>query len=660
MTRHFRHIGIVAFCLLLCGCATQRKMKFLAASKPQVRLSLAKEREYAGSEGAAGRIEARRDTFVVQDGNRTLIIMKAIRNDDGDMVAHDVLDAATVTARFRNVAERHGRVDIEFQIHVPASMQDSRWQLRFQPVMAVMEDTLALDRVIVTGADYRKAQLKGYEQYDRFLKSIVTDSSKFVNVRLLEIFIQRNIPGLYAFKTDSTTVSDEEFSSAFGVTEKEAIDHYTNKAARNWNRRRMSRRGRMYRKYVKVPLESAGIRLDSVLADSGSDFVYSYLQSIRTRPGLRKVDVILQGEIYREDRKIYDIPATEPLTFYVSSLSSFVDNTEKYLSKVLERRAEANTACYIEFESGSHAVDETLGRNPGEIWRIKNNLSSLMQDVEFDLDSIIVTSSASPEGSAAFNHSLSLRRSESISEYFSGWMRHFQDSLARERGFMVDEYGRITEEDRMEIPLIGRSNGENWRMLDRLVERDTVLTAEDKHSYRKHADASPDQDHRERSMQREGYYRYMRESLYPRLRVVRFDFFLHRKGMLKDTVHTTVLDSAYMRGVEAIHERDYKTAATLLRPYGDYNTAIAYVSLDYNASAMAILMNLEATAQVNYMLAVLYSRQGDDRKAVEHYLRSCSQEPGYVHRGNLDPEISALIKRYGLNSKPEEEFQYDM
>ena len=167
-------------------------------------------------------------------------------------------------------------------------------------------------------------------------------------------------------------------------------------------------------------------------------------------------------------------------------------------------------------------------------------------------------------------------------------------------------------------------------------------------------------DQRERSLQRLGCYRHMREKLYPRLRTVRFDFHLHRKGMVKDTVHTTVLDSVYMDGVQAIRDGDYERALTLLRPYGDYNTAIAYLCMDYNASAMQILERLERTAQVNYMLAVLYSRRGDEQKAVECYVRSCSQDPSYVHRGNLDPEISVLIKRYGLNAQPEDEFDYSL
>ena len=643
----------VALLIAVASCASQHKMKALQSGAYRPALTLAQEKDYIPD--ISKEMKTQRDTFIVKDGDRELIIMKAIKDEDGEMVAHDVLDAAVVTARFRNVAERNGRVDIEFQVIVPQSMQDSKWQLRFRPQMYILEDTLDLDPVIITGAEYRKGQLRGYQQYEKFLATIVTNPDEFVNWWLLELFIERNMPDLYAFKTDSTYVSDEEFASAYGVTEKEAIEHYTDDLARKANNKRISRREKMYRKYVKVPIVTDGLRLDTVIQTFNGDFIYRYVQPIRTRPKLRKVDVVLSGDIYESDQKIYDIPMSDPLTFYISSLSAFVDNRERYLTKVIERRVEENTACYIEFASGSFEVDETMGNNPEEIGRIKDNLISLIQNEKFDLDSIVVTSSASPEGAVKFNERLSQKRSEGISDYFSKWMNHYQDSLERERGFAVDEEGNIIIEKRTQIPMMGRSNGENWQMLDRLVEKDTVMTEDEKKSYISSAEIK-DIDQRERSLQNLGCYRHMREKLYPHLRTVRFDFHLHRKGMVKDTIHTTVLDSTYMNGVQAIRDRDYETALTLLRPYNDYNTAIAYLCMDYNASAMQILESLERTAQVNYMLAVLYSRRGDEEKAVECYIRSCSQDPTYVHRGNLDPEISVLIRRYGLNAQPEDEF----
>ena len=641
--------------LAVFSCASQHKLKTLQSGTVRPSLSLTKEQDFIPD--IRKDLKAQRDTFVVKDGDKEILIMKAIKNEDGEMVAHDVLDAAVVTARFRNVAERNGRVDIEFQVIVPQSMQDSRWQLRFRPRMYIMQDTLDLDPVIITGAEYRKAQLKGYQQYEKFLATIVTNPDEFVNWWLLELFIERNMSDLYAFKTDSTYVSDEEFASVYGVTEKEAIEHYTDDLARKANNKRISRREKMYRKYVKVPIVTEGLRLDTVIQTFNGDFIYRYVQPIMTRPKLRKVDVVLSGDIYESDTKIYDIPMSDPLTFYISSLSAFVDNRERYLTKVIERRVEENTACYIEFASGSFEVDEKMGNNPEEIGRIKDNLISLMQNEKFDLDSIVVTSSASPEGTVRFNERLSQKRSEGISDYFSKWMNHYQDSLERERGFAVDEEGNIVIQKRTQIPMMGRSSGENWQMLDHLVEKDTVMTEDEKKSYISSAEIK-DIDQRERSLQNLGCYRHMREKLYPHLRTVRFDFHLHRKGMVKDTVHTTVLDSTYMNGVQAIRDRDYEAALTLLRPYNDYNTAIAYLCMDYNASAMQILESLDRTAQVNYMLAVLYSRRGDEYKAVECYIRSCSQDPSYVHRGNLDPEISVLIRRYGLNAQPEDEFEY--
>ena len=185
-------------------------------------------------------------------------------------------------------------------------------------------------------------------------------------------------------------------------------------------------------------------------------------------------------------------------------------------------------------------------------------------------------------------------------------------------------------------------------MLAELVASDSEMDEEQREDYRIRAGVR-DPDVRERSLSETSYYQHLRAVMYPRLRTVRFDFHLARKGMVKDTVHTTVLDTVYMRGLQAIHDRDYRTAVTLLRPYGDYNAAVAFCCMDYNESALDILRRLQETPQVNYLLAILYSRKGEDREAVQHYLDACGQDPAYVHRGNLDPEISTLISRYGLN-----------
>ncbi|MBO4743560.1 MAG: hypothetical protein J5533_07990, partial [Bacteroidales bacterium] len=333
--------------------------------------------------------QANRDTLRIVDfeGNQTLI-MNAIRDENGEMVAHDRITASYVSARFRNVAERHGKVDIAFDVRVPAQMLDSRWQLRLNPRMYVLSDSLDLEPVLITGSKYRKAQLRGYQQYQRFLDSIITDTTVFINKHDLEIFIERNLPVLYALKQDTTFVSDEQFASMYGVTEREAIDHYTYGMLVRWNRKRAAMKDKMYNKYVKAPIVSDGIRLDTVIRNDAGDFIYTYVQTVNTTPKMKKVDIRLWGDIREQDKRIYTIPRSEPLTFYISSISGLADNTEKYRQTVLSRIVQANTACYIEFLQGKWDIVPSLGNNPVEIGRIKENIRGLLVNETFVLDSM--------------------------------------------------------------------------------------------------------------------------------------------------------------------------------------------------------------------------------------------------------------------------------
>ncbi len=638
--------GLVALTglALTASCSSQRKLAAIKSGDPSASIVLGKD-VYVPEVKEAKTL---RDTLRIKDDDgREFLLMKAIRDEaSGDMVATETLDAARVTARFRNIAERHGKLDLAFQIIVPAAMQDSKWQLRFYPDMYILGDVERLDPVLITGNSYDKARLRGYQQYNRLLSRIVSDTTRFVNMRALEIFLRRNIPQIYAFKTDSTYVSDEQFYSMYGVSEQEAVEHYTRKIARSLNDRRKRKLDEMYRKYVRVFTES--IRLDTVMVGKNGDFIYNYVQTISTRPRLRKVDITLSGEIYEAGDKLYDIPEGSPLTFYISSVSGLADQTEHYMTKVIERHADASTTSRIDFRVGKSDIDLEMGDNRRELGRIRRTLAALLENDTFLMDSIIVTASASPEGRESLNWRLSRSRSESISRYLDDQIRVLQDSIDRAQGYRYDEAGRRIRAEHVRIPFISRYRGENWDRLDVLVDEDTYLTEGDKSRYALLARV-PDLDGREALLGRERFYPYLRDQLYPRLRTVAFDFHLHRKDMVKDTIHTTVLDSTYMRGVRALLNMDYDGALALLRPYDDFNTAIAYMGLDRNQSAMAILSRLKPTAAVNYLMAILHARQGDEQEAVDRFLRACRQEPSYVHRGNLDPEISHLIKAYKLN-----------
>lgn len=643
---------IVIMCLICAqSCTVSRKLSSLKDTADAASLApgVASAVPDANMPSSAPKVDTIK---VVNVDGKDLFLMSVVKDDDGNMVANQTLEAAVVQARFRNVAERGGKVELGFRITVPEYMRDRYWQLRYTPVMFIMQDSLTLDRLVVTGEQYRRRQLRGYQQYQRFLDSIITDSTAFIDRRALEIFIRRNIPELYAMRADSSFVDDERFAGVFGVNQRQALEHYTNHLAERFNNLRKSRVGKKYRQYVKAPIITEGIRLDTVLRDASGNYVYDYTQTVRTRPGLRKVDIVLDGEIYEQNNLLHRIPRSEPLTFFISSLSSLVDGRERFLKKVVERRVTASASYNIEFASGSCEVKPGLGRNEEEIGLIERQLRILAVNDEFCLDSVSVVASCSPEGALAMNSRLGKRRAEAISAYFNGFTRRIADSLRRESAVMInldDSYVQQNSQALHAVSFTARHVPENWEMLDILVEEDAEMTQAAKDAYFSYA-LIKNPDEREAAMRREPWYSHLRKDLYPALRSVSFRFALSRKGMLKDTVHTTEVDSVYMSGIAAIREREYEKAAEILAPYDDYNTAVAFLALDRNHSALRILKDCPRSAEVEYMMAIIHSRFARDEEAVQHYLNACKLSPQFIHRGNLDPEISALIKKYNLST----------
>ena len=562
------------------------------------------------------------------------IIMNAIRDTEtGEMVATDVISASKVTARFRNVAERDGYVTIGFDITVPESMMDSRWRLKILPNMLIASDTLPLMPVYVTGKAYRNAQLRGYQRYRAFLASILTDTTDMIRMHQLEIFLERHFPQTYMMKNDTSIISCPLAESLFGVTQLEALRHYTRhwKVKRNeWKKRN---RSAIFGRFVKDPVISEGAKLDTVITAEGG-LVYQYNHTFRSRPGLRKVMVSLDGKVYENGNCVLELPFPQDITFYISSLSSLVDTTVRYRMQVLERTVYDHTLALIDFDKGSFRVDTLLGDNASELRRVHRCVEDVIAMSGLVLDSLVVRASCSPEGAYRLNERLSLARSKAVTEAVS----------------VPAEMKRCLKTACMP---------ENWGHFRKLVSNDTLLgrTSRDKIlkltqgldiiGRREGTAASAEaMDKAEAKLSGLPEYRYLREKIYPQLRSVSFEFHLHREGMVKDTVHTTVVDSVYMSGVEALKELDYKTAVGILRPYRDYNAALACLSMGYDHSALDILEGLDLQEpRVCYLMAMVLSRLERYGRAMECFEKALELAPALEFRANLDPEMSVLIKK---------------
>ena len=602
------------------SCSPYRKMKQVRSG--EVNMSLSVPEEEPVDDGPA-------DDVVIDDMRSSLagepFIMNAIKDaETGEMVATDVIPASRVTARFRNVAERAGYVSICFDVTVPSQLSSSGWRLKILPLMSMQNDTLALEPVFITGKAYREGQLRGYERYRRFLSSIITDTSDLLHVRQLEIFIERHFPETYA-----SFVPEPMAANYFGVTQKDALEHYTKHLKKRRNERKKDRREKMYERYVKDPVLNDGVRLDTVLTSYDGDFIYRYVHTFRSRPGLKKVSISLEGRLYEQGECILSLPFPDELTFYISTLASLTDETPRYRMIVLERNAYDNTKALIDFAQGRSAVDTSLGNNASELLRIKECIDDIALRKEYILDSLVITASSSPEGAYSLNKRLSAERSEAVRKYIGDFVpEEWKDSL------------KVSE-----LP-------ENWEQLERLIANDTVMSVTTVKRMLEIIRSTSDPDVAERKLAGFREYRYIRERLYPQLRSVRFDFYLHRIGMVKDTIHTTELDTVYMKGVEALKELDYKKAVTILRPYDDYNAALAFMSADYNHSALDVLGRLDDTdAKVCYLKAMVLSRLGVEGEAMKYYELALAYDPYLEHRANLDPEMFEIVQKYDLYRK---------
>lgn len=612
-------IVLMLFLALFVSCSQYRALEKIRDGQVSLNLAIAQEQ-----------VEDTVTESVIIDSIRSSLtdeplIMKAIKDTEtGEMVATDVIRASRVVAKFRNVAERAGYVTVSFDICVPSEMSSSEWQLKVFPFMAIQKDTVALDPVFITGEKYRGRQMRGYEKYQEFLSSIITDPNDFLRMGQLEIFLQRHFPETYAMKSDTSFIAEPMAENLFGVTQRDAFEHYRKDLKWRSNERRKGRVEEMYDKYVKDPILSEGIRLDTVLLSSDGDFIYRYNHVFRSRPMLRKVNVSLEGKMYRDGECFMHLPFPEELTFYISSLSSLTDDRLRYVMHVRQRTVYENTKALIDFAHASSEVDTLLGDNASELARVRQCVEDVYARKEFILDSLVVVASCSPEGSYSLNSRLSADRSRAVKEYISDFVpAEWKDSLKTSV-----------------MP-------ENWDQLMRLVENDTVLSPEVRKDIvvkARRMDGGPDVLEEKLSLMPE--YGYLRESLYPKLRSVSFDFHLHRADMVQDTVYTTDLDTVYMDGVQAIRDLDYRKAVTILRPYDDYNSALAFMCADYNHSAMDVLARLDDTdPRVCYLKAMVLSRLEQVDEAVKYFELALAYDPRLEYRANLDPEMYEIVKQ---------------
>lgn len=667
---------------LLVSCVTDHKLARVRISQPQMKEAVAD----------TGFRLPRQITWTDDKGKEHIVTEATKDSVTGEYITQMELSEITVVAKSKQVAERNGKINLDFIVTVPGELISNKWQVQLTPVAYKSADTLYLDRIFLSGADFAKMQRKGYMRYQAFMNSIIPDSlylqklfdekgyrkalaeleeeyfqawkheviskerwidwSDKANARfalfnyrmernkqaiagynsILEYLpayrLRREMDGKYIpskwkifaegnYKIRTRNITPEDSAS---ITRR-----FTDYAKMAENRKRKEQAGEMYEKYVRFPYEAA--RLDTVIKE-GDNFVYYYKQELPATENTKKIDLTLDGQILSKDETKTQLPPSDTITYFISSMVQFLDRSPRYKKKIITRKDEVNLRAYVTYKSGATEFSEDIGDNRAEIDKVFETIHGINYTGEFLIDSIRMTATSSPEGSADMNLFLSKGRALALKKYLA-----------------------LRSDDREGVDTLFRPRwiGEDWNRLHELVLADDSL--ENKAYLLRIMKETDNPDNREYALRKyPADYMRIRGKHYPLLRGVEFKFHLHRRNMLQDTIVMPVIDTTYMQAVKMIEDRQYRQALAILDVSypDDYNTAVCLMSLGYDKRALEIMTEQADTSDRNYLLAILYSRLKREEDALKMYVKSCDLDASKIWRGRLDPEINKLIVTYNL------------
>lgn len=488
-------------------------------------------------------------------------------DEDGEAVALLKAQEVRVVAKTRMLAERDGKIQIDFLITMPRELQGNVQSFMITPIMHRKGKNIELEPLQVRGGLFSKLQERNYWRYSKF-------RTKLVNRR----------------KGNLSAEDTARLKEAF-------------------------------HRFVQFPYLDKS-RFDSILNDK-EKITYYYTQDVKVEEDDKQLFISLAGRVNALDGSSYVVPANDTLQFNISSMLTFVQPITRYMTKIIEKYAVVNDRNYLTFKVNNTKIMDSLGNNAQNLAQIRELMHTLLYQHEFYVDSIVLTAASSPEGS--FRHN---------------------NRLARERAFALSNYlRREFDFPELDTLLTVRWEGENWADFRTEVLRDEEVANGEE--IVRLAERIADPDEREAAIRKRfgKDYKYIREVIYPRLRVVDFKYNLRRVGMLKDTIHTTVVDTTYQRGVDLLRRRHYVEAAQILTPYRDQNTAVALLSRGFNGAARDVLFSLPSSAQVEYLRAIVCSRLGEWKLGEECFRRACKLDDLLEYRANLDPEMTPYLHK---------------
>ncbi|WP_165022154.1 tetratricopeptide repeat protein [Dysgonomonas sp. ZJ279] len=379
-----------------------------------------------------------------------------------------------------------------------------------------------------------------------------------------------------------------------------------------------------YLELVPFPYEQ-GVRVDSVVV-AGRDFLYYYSQDYPVTVGLKQVRITMSGKVDAIDRSSYHLAKSDTLAYFVSSLSQLVDTTLTHKETKLYRDVFNRMTAYLRFADKKTTFDINYKDNKAELAKVMDTYRTFTTEGKLVVDSIEMTVSNSLDGTFDDNAEQTMKRSQSLKEYFVKTYPEMNAETIIKTYNMGEDWNTLAANIRKRIDIVNK---------DRILEMLTTAV-------------NPDATEADIKKEFPADFKIIRDSIYPLLNKVDFVFNMHRPGMEDAMTVNREERSGYAEGLQLLVDREYWKAIEILADYPDYNTALCLAAMGYNAKSYDILKGLAPNGNTEYILALVSMRLGKDEEAMQHLQRAVQLDPSKAYRVALDPEIADFVRKNNL------------
>lgn len=615
-----RYLSLLALLALLLSCSSPLRRVVKGEFSPTLTHLGATEKGAKEDSATQNSDRVDQEPIMSPSGREIYLTQGRRESSTNEILPHRQLEEIFISAQREGLVEREGRVTVQFNIEVPKTLLDKEWQTELIPIVENSDTLFPLSPLLLSGKSFKKRQQAGYQKYNHYLSSLIPEDASplkhFANLRELTLFLERYLPNSKLL----SGALDHSLTTQFGVGEESIFNHYLNHRAIERNRIKLQDSLERFNRYINRPTPTK-VHIDTLIGGREGHFALRYSLELPAPPLKERFQIHVKSSIFNKYGLSVALKSSPKIQFRVSSIAGLAQEIVRYKEVTIHRREQISLNSKIEFPIGSYTIDTLFSNNRVELGRVTSLLDSLYRRQIFDIDTISIAAYSSPEGNFSSNLKLSHNRASAIKRYLQK---------------------RVVNSP----PILISAEGENWSGLYRAIESDSTI---ENRAATLRSLQIKNRNKRERALQLSPHFNYIKERLYPPLRVVKITIKLSRRGMIQESAVTTEIDTLYSRGLEALKNKRYSKAIELLAPYGDINSAVAHLAIGEDLPAFNILERLPESGVQKYLLALIAARKGEEKEAVALFLRSKELEPKMAHRGSLDPELSLLIERHQLN-----------